>query len=390
MSKVTKGWKEIQLKDVLDYDQPIEYIVETPILEEETQIPVLTANKSFIKGYTNETKGIYNKVPVIIFDDFTADNKFVNFPFKVKSSAMKILKLNDKSANLKFIFYQMQLIDVNTTTHKRYYISLYQNLPFIFPVDENGEIDLEKQEQIIEKIEKQFTRLDASAKDLKSIKEKLDVYRKSVLNKTYKGNSNWIKSTIGDSICKIEQVVPQNSDFKEFTYIDIASIDNTKQKIVNKNKVISLDAPSRARQLTFVGDIVFSTVRTYLKNIAIIPEINGTIISSTGFAVLRPKKTINRNFMYYYLLSDKLLRDINKMQVGTSYPAIRKNDLLEYDFSYPESELEQEKIIGDVESHFSIIDKLEQTVDSALLKTEQLKKSILKSAFEGKLVKNNA
>ena len=152
--KKLEGWKELQLNEVLDYDQPNEYIVESEILEEETQIPVLTANKSFIKGYTKETKGVYDEVPVIIFDDFTADNKFVSFPFKVKSSAMKILKLKDKRANLKFIFYQMQLIDVNTTTHKRYYISLYQNLPFIFPTDEQGDIDLEKQQQIVDEIEK--------------------------------------------------------------------------------------------------------------------------------------------------------------------------------------------------------------------------------------------
>src|SRR3989344_347549 len=181
MSKVPKGWKEVELKEVLDYDQPNEYIIGTPIIDEETEIPVLTANKSFIKGYTNETKGIYNKVPVIIFDDFTADNKFVNFPFKVKSSAMKILKIKDKNAHLKYIFYQMQLKQVDTGTHKRYYLSTYQNLDFLFPINKDNTINLQGQQLIVSEIEKQFSRLDETVKVLKSIRDKLSIYRKAVL-----------------------------------------------------------------------------------------------------------------------------------------------------------------------------------------------------------------
>ena len=87
------GWGVCRLEDIVDYEQPTAYIVNSTSYNDSYPIPVLTAGKSFIIGYTNEEKGIYSKLPCIIFDDFTTDSKFVDFPFKVKSSAMKILQV---------------------------------------------------------------------------------------------------------------------------------------------------------------------------------------------------------------------------------------------------------------------------------------------------------
>ena len=200
--QLPKGWKGVKLSEVLDYEQPTEYIVNSKILEEETPIPVLTANKGFIKGYTKETKGICKDVPVIIFDDFTTDTKFVNFPFKVKSSAMKILKLKDKEALLKYIFYQMQTIDVRTTTHKRYYLSEYQNLNFLFPINFSQNISLEKQSLIVSAIETQFTRLDVAVKNLKAVKQKLGIYRKAVLKEAFEKIKEFMEFLVKDKISK--------------------------------------------------------------------------------------------------------------------------------------------------------------------------------------------
>lgn len=119
-------WSEKQLKDVLDYERPENYIV-TDTNYQKIGTPVLTANKSFVLGYTPEENGIFNDVPVIIFDDFTVDKKYVDFPFKVKSSAIKILKTRGKN-NLKLIFEVMNQIKFAASEHKRYYISAYQNL----------------------------------------------------------------------------------------------------------------------------------------------------------------------------------------------------------------------------------------------------------------------
>ena len=83
-----------ELGELLDYEQPTPYIVESTDYDEKYDIPVLTAGKSFILGYTNEKTGVYDKLPVIIFDYFTTASRYVSFPFKVKSSAMKILTAN--------------------------------------------------------------------------------------------------------------------------------------------------------------------------------------------------------------------------------------------------------------------------------------------------------
>ncbi len=141
-------WKEVEIGELLDYEQPGDYIVQSEILKEKTKssVPVLTANKSFILGYTEEKNGIYDNHPVIIFDDFTTDTKFVDFKFKVKSSAMKLLTPKSKDVSLKFIFLMMKGIQLNFSTHKRYYLSVYQKRKILMPFKEN-KLDFEEQEK---------------------------------------------------------------------------------------------------------------------------------------------------------------------------------------------------------------------------------------------------
>lgn len=117
--------------DILDYEQPQPYIVEdTEYTAEGT--PVLTANKAFVLGYTSETDGIYDKGDCIIIDDFTLDCKYVDFPFKVKSSAIKILTTKNKEL-LRYTFEFLKYLDLSTEEHKRHYIAETQNQEFILP-----------------------------------------------------------------------------------------------------------------------------------------------------------------------------------------------------------------------------------------------------------------
>jgi len=185
--QLPKGWKEIPLSEVLDYEQPNSYIVHSEILEEKTPVPVLTANKGFIRGYTNEKEGIYKNLPAIIFDDFTTNIKYVDFPFKVKSSAMKILKSKNNLINLKFVFYQMLLKEVNSTTHKRYYLSAYQKLKVIFPFDEKGNIILKEQEKIVQEIESKLSILKNIEDTFKKSLNKSKLLKKSILKSAFEG-----------------------------------------------------------------------------------------------------------------------------------------------------------------------------------------------------------
>lgn len=129
--KFRKGWARQPLSSLLDYERPEKYIVSNTVYQSRGT-PVLTANKGFVLGYTNETFGIYTALPVIIFDDFTTDRKYVDFPFKVKSSAIKLLK-NKGDNSLKLIFELMGGIKFDPKEHKRYYISEYQNIEISLP-----------------------------------------------------------------------------------------------------------------------------------------------------------------------------------------------------------------------------------------------------------------
>ena len=148
-----EGWAYVRLENVLNYEQPTEYIVESTDYRNEYKTPVLTAGKSFIIGYTNETTGIKNDLPVIIFDDFTTDSKYVDFPFKVKSSAMKILTADKSLIDTKYAYYIMQTVECDHETHKRYWISEYGRIIIGLP-------PLNEQLKITSQIEYLFSLLD--------------------------------------------------------------------------------------------------------------------------------------------------------------------------------------------------------------------------------------
>jgi type I restriction enzyme S subunit len=128
-----KQWAERSLGELINYERPDKYIVNNTEYSDYGDIPVLTANKSFVLGYTNESFGVFWDFPIILFDDFTTDCKFVDFPFKVKSSAIKILSQKVDEVNLRYIFERIQLIQFPIGDHKRYYISEYQNIKFKIP-----------------------------------------------------------------------------------------------------------------------------------------------------------------------------------------------------------------------------------------------------------------
>ena len=147
------GWAVCRLEDILDYEQPQAYIVNNTDYSDEYETPVLTAGKSFIIGYTNETNGICDRLPVIIFDDFTTDSKLVDFPFKVKSSAMKILRTKGE-INIDYIAYYMSITRLIGDTHKRYWISEYSKLLIPIPPYQEQLRIVETIETIFDKIHK--------------------------------------------------------------------------------------------------------------------------------------------------------------------------------------------------------------------------------------------
>ena len=156
--KLPEGWAVCQLDSIISYEQPTPYIVKSTDYDNTYTTPVLTAGKSFIIGHTNETNGIYEKLPCIIFDDFTTDSKLVDFPFKVKSSAMKILQVKE-DINIEYIAMFMSITRLIGDTHKRYWISEYSKIEI--PIPPKNE-----QDRIIKKVRLLLNRLGTITENL--------------------------------------------------------------------------------------------------------------------------------------------------------------------------------------------------------------------------------
>ena len=156
--QLPKGWCKCRLENIVEYEQPQAYIVNSTDYDDRYLTPVLTAGKSFVIGYTNETEGIYQNTPCIIFDDFTTDSKLVNFSFKVKSSAMKILKVAE-DIEIEYVAMFMSITRLIGDTHKRYWISEYSKLCMPIPPKE-------EQKRIINAVNAMFEKLDAIMEDL--------------------------------------------------------------------------------------------------------------------------------------------------------------------------------------------------------------------------------
>lgn len=156
--KLPEGWAVCQLDSIISYEQPTPYIVKSTDYDNTYTTPVLTAGKSFIIGHTNETNGIYEKLPCIIFDDFTTDSKLVDFPFKVKSSAMKILQVKE-DINIEYIAMFMSITRLIGDTHKRYWISEYSKIEIPIPPQN-------EQDRIVKKVRLLLSRLDEIMENL--------------------------------------------------------------------------------------------------------------------------------------------------------------------------------------------------------------------------------
>ncbi|MCK4661719.1 MAG: restriction endonuclease subunit S [Bacteroidales bacterium] len=167
--QIPEGWEKVDLRSILKYEQPYKYSV-TSTNYNKSGTPVLTAGKSFILGYTTEKKGIYNNLPVIIFDDFTTDSKFVNFPFKVKSSAMKFLKEKQNGKiSLKLLFeiiYQLKLSSIGGD-HKRRWISDFSKRKILLPKSTKEQ---QKIAEILSKVDKAIEQTESLITKYQGIK----------------------------------------------------------------------------------------------------------------------------------------------------------------------------------------------------------------------------
>ena len=164
---IPEDWEVVELGEVLSYEQPGKYIIHNDDLKV-GDIPVLTAGKTFILGYTIEDFNCYENYPVIIFDDFTTDSKLVNFRFKVKSSAMKMLKPKKNDMPIELIFMLLQNINFIVGDHKRHWISEFQHLKIAIPKSPTEQTAIA---QLLSDIDAEIEALECRLKKTQSLKQ---------------------------------------------------------------------------------------------------------------------------------------------------------------------------------------------------------------------------
>ncbi len=358
----TIEWKEVALGDILDYEQPTKYIVTSEDYSDEYETPVLTAGKSFILGCTDEKEGVYTRLPVIIFDDFTTDNKFVNFKFKVKSSAMKLLTSKNQNINLKYVFYMIQLINSKSTTHKRYYLSSYQYRKIKIPF-RNGSPDLETQQKIVAILEKAESLKEKRKQALKL----LDEYLKSKFNEmfgdpaSFKSKFNKIPflKSIDKEASSNKLKIPQSEFLEDGDYPIIDQGDNYIAGYTNNNSKVYKGA---------LPVIVFGDHTRILKFINF-----PFALGADGVKILVPDFKFNPCYFYYCL---KLL-DIPSVGYSRHFKFLKERDI-------PLPPLPLQQTFASIVEH---VEKLKETQKKSLQEIETLFNALMQKAFNGELMK---
>lgn len=184
----SEPWVEKKLGEILQYEQPTKYLVSSTDYSD-SGVPVLTAGKTFILGYTNDPNGIYNNLPVIIFDDFVTESKYVDFPFKAKSSAMKMLTLRNEENNLRFVFEIMQMIDFPMTDHKRWWIGEYSNIIVKAPL-------LDEQNAIASAL----TSMDNEISALEAKKAKFEQIKQGMMQQLLTGKIRLVETAVKTNV----------------------------------------------------------------------------------------------------------------------------------------------------------------------------------------------
>ena len=333
--------------------------------------PVVDQGEDFIGGYSDESIGIIKNIPLIAFGDHTRRFKYIDFPFIVGGDGLKLYK--PKYTNIKFSYYMCLALDFPNKGYARHNALLKKcNFP-VPPLAEQG--------RIVERIEEIFAKIDAGVEKIKSAQEKIKQYKQSVLHSAFTGKlyktTEWKELPLKD-VCKI--ILGQSPDSQ--TYNDDG-----------------VGLPFFQGKADFTN--MYPVVRHYCSQFSKIAEINDILLSvrapvgavnisnckcciGRGLAALREIKDVSLYKFIYYLIKFKE-NELHKRETGTTFKAITGDRLKTVPISLPTLS-EQERIVEEIEKRFAKADKMLEVVEKSLESAEQLKQSVLKKAFEGKLV----
>lgn len=245
---------------------------------------------------------------------------------------------------------------------------------------------LQEQQRIVSILDKAFADIDKlkenTEKNLKNAREVFESYLQSVFEN--KGE-DWEERKLGEILEKTETIAPTKNPNDEFIYIDVSSVNKDTKEIESVTVLIGKNAPSRARKLIKTNDVIFATVRPTHRRVAIITEKYNNQVCSTGYFILRAKKNIYNNLIYYFLLTETFNKQMEILQKGASYPAVTDSEVKSQYISFPKSIEKQKEIVKKLDELQAETKRLEEIYQQKLNSLEELKQAILHKAFNGEL-----
>ena len=343
-----------ELGDVVDYTQPTDFIVVNTNYDDKFDIPVLTAGQSFILGYTNEAFGIYeaSKTAAIIFDDFTTAFRWVDFDFKVKSSAIKILNnKNDDETNFKFVYYAMKCIKFEPINHERHWISKYSK--FKIPVP-----PMEVQREIVRILDSVTLLAAELAAELTARKKQYEFYRDFLLN--FNEDQSEIEWDIIDNIFIMKNgYTPSkaNKDFWENGTISWYRMEDIRENGRILSESIQKITPQAVKggKLIPKNSIIVATTATIGEHALAIADsflMNQRFTSFTIRELLKDK--LDTKFVFYYFF--KICEWCKQNTNSSSFPSVDMAKLKKVKFPIPSLQTQQKVV--------DILDKFDTLVNS--------------------------
>ena len=356
-------WSLEELGQCLDYLQPTPFLVDNTDYNDEYEIPVLTAGKSFILGYTNEQEGIFNEnLPVIIFDDFTTASQFVDFPFKTKSSAMKIL-LAKNGNDIKFVYESMQTLNYEVGVHKRHWISVFSKLRIAVPKPQEQQKIASCLSSLDELIAAHKDKLDALKDHKKGLLQNLFPQEGETVPKVrfpeFEGDGEWVERRLGE-VCTM-----QAGKFVRASQIRETNADGL-FPCYGGNGL-------RGYTKTFTHSGKYSLIGRQGALCGNVKLANGQFHATEHAVVAMPENSVDTDWLYYVLI----LLNLNQYATGQAQPGLSVTNLEQVELKISPTIQEQQKIA----SCLSAVDELITAQQEKIEQLQQHKKGLMQGLF---------
>jgi len=396
-NNIPKHWQVKKLGEVCDKISLNGIKIKQKDYLTEGKFPVVDQGQELIGGYFNDEKLVVpTEPPYIIFGDHTKIKKFITFKFIAGADGVKVLKPHS-ILNPKFFFYLIHTVKIPDKGYARHFQFLEKEEIPIPPLPE--------QQAIVAKIEELLSELDNGKQQLQTAQQQLKVYRQSLLKWAFEGkltNKNvkegelpkgWKTSKLGEYLIKIEAGKSFKCDERtpNLNEVGVLKVSAVTWQIFNENESKTVIGKDRINENYFVkkDDFLFSRANTLdlIGAAVIVHSIDRKLMLSDKTLRFIFNKEILKTYALYFLRSRKGRREIQRLSTGNqeSMRNIGQERIKQIEIPIP-SFIEQQFIVNELENKLTVCDNIEETISQSLLHAESLSQSILKKAFEGKLI----